>query len=125
MANEASAKSSVDLVKEMFDRSLTIFAQKNTDRGDIFKGVGAKGAYLELRSCVARLRKLIWEGKPPEVEPVGEDGVAYPEDEEAFTAWVVEVMDVCDDARNFSAMLELCVLDQLNMDGRRYGDNDF
>lgn len=109
MANEGRAEESAKRAWELVRESLATFNEKNKERGDIFKAVGAKGAYLEIRTCTARLRKLIWDqGEVPA--------------QDWWDNWMPEVKNVCEDLRNFSVMLQMCA-EEFNLDGREFNDD--
>lgn len=106
MANDKRHEDTVARASRAFAKSLAIMERNNKQRGDTWREVGAAGAYIELRNCVARLRELVWEAK------------AVPSDR---SRWEDEIRNVCEDIRNFSVFCELCVEEE-NMDGDKYKD---
>jgi len=99
----------MEKVEFSINRSNRVLKERNAVRGPIYKDVGYKGAFLEMRTCMARLRKALWEKERPD-------------DLMERVQWNREVLDSLRDLRNFTILAEICVIED-NSDGREYCDD--
>jgi len=87
------------MIKKIFDDSLRMMLEKNRSRGDCWRGVGLKGAFLEIRASFMRLKNLAWYGSAPVLHG-----------DEAVLEYKKELLNVLVDLRCFAVLGEMSVL---------------
>lgn len=95
-----------DDIKRIFDNSLSVMLEKNSQRGDCWRNSGLLGQFIEIHSMYFRLRNLIWEIGPPILE-------------HEYNNWEEQVRNALEDLRNFTMLGELCLIDD-NFNGDKY-----
>ena len=91
----------------LMEKSMKILEDKNRERNDCWRGVGLRGAFLEIRSMFFRLRTYMWDTPIPPICT------------EAYEKWKKEVENSLEDLRNFTLLAELS-LNEDNIEGKGY-----
>jgi hypothetical protein len=87
---ELLAKVNQTMVRAIEEAAQTM-VEKNVMRGDGWRLVGLIGAFIELHTCYARLRGLLWDRTPAMDDP----------------KWRAEVANVLKDQRNYTIIGEM------------------
>ncbi len=88
-------------ILDCLEKSTSIMLDRNTKRGDAWRGSGLMGQFIEIYSMCARLRRLIWDqGLPGDTTLTTAAGV---------DRWKDQVIDALRDMRNFTILAEFSI----------------
>lgn len=92
-------------IAEVVKASTDIMIDRNTKRGDAWRGSGLLGNFIDIHTRYSRLKKLIWDqGLPCDSSTINTT--------EQLDIWLEQVVDTLRDIRNFTILAEFNIIEE-------------